>query len=116
MARTERRHEVMASAPKKPAQLPAPPEPLSPAMQAWWNETRLRHSDLAEAYARTRDALIETEITRARNSNEPPNDFVSLREAERHAPPCITYERGRRLCAKGLVTVEQSRKGAPIFP
>jgi hypothetical protein len=100
------------TAPKSPPQLPPPPEPLSPAMQAWWDQTRTRHSDLAAANARLREALIEAETERARNSNEGPDDYIPIKSATSYVPG-FQQERVRRLCASGEIEAKQSRKGAP---
>jgi hypothetical protein len=107
---------AVTAAHDKPDLLPPPPGEMTPEMVVWWNQTRSRHSDLAAAYARVRDALVDAEAARVRISNEPPTDHVSLKEAVRHAPGGITYEWARRLCARGLVIVEQSHKGASIYP
>ncbi len=95
-------------------ELSPPPEELSPAMAAWWNETRTRHSDLRSAYSKVRDTLIENEIARARNSNEAPDDYVALKVANAHTPH-VHPEYARRLSASGEVETKQTRKGARRF-
>jgi hypothetical protein len=107
-ALSARRDSVMAPAPKSPP-LP-PPEPLSPAMAAWWNATRARHSDLAAANARISDALVEAEAERARNSNEAPTNYIPIKVAIAHAPH-VHREHARRLCASGEIEAKQNGKG-----
>jgi hypothetical protein len=106
----------MGAARDRPELLPPPPGEMTPQMQAWWQSVKARHTDLAAAYVLVRDTMIEAEAIRARNSNEPAADYLQLKECVRHAPGGITYEWARRLCARGLVIVEQSHKGASIYP
>jgi hypothetical protein len=97
---------------KKPAPLPPPPEALSPAMQAWADQVRSRHADLAAAYRHMWDASIDAEKARARGSNQPPDDMKPLKSAARIAG--VEGEWARRLHQAGLVVSEQAGKGTKI--
>ena len=103
----------MAAERDKPEPLPPPPEELSPEMQAWWDAVKTKNSDLRSAYVRVRDALVDAEAARSRNSNEPPDDFVPLKAAAAYAPH-VEYEWLRKRCDSGEIESKQKRKHARI--